>query len=69
MRSRNAACLFLALLLAGYLTAQTTTGTITGLITDVSGAVIPSAKIQARNIHTGVQIETVSSSTGNYVVP
>jgi hypothetical protein len=51
------------------LSAQTTMGTITGLITDATGSVIPAAEVTARNVDTGVTDATVSSSTGNYVIP
>jgi len=44
-------------------------GTITGLVTDATGAVIPAAPIAARNVDTGVVATTVTSSTGNYVIP
>jgi hypothetical protein len=49
--------------------AQITQGTITGLVSDSSGAVVPGVKVVARNDATGVRAETVSSSTGNYVIP
>ena len=49
--------------------AQVTQGVITGLVTDSSSAVMPGVKVVARNVATGVQVETVSSSTGNYVIP
>jgi hypothetical protein len=54
---------------AGILAGQTTMGTITGLVTDSTGSVIPSAAISARNVDTGVVASTISSSTGNYVIP
>jgi hypothetical protein len=44
-------------------------GTITGIVTDSSGAVVPGATVIARNAATGVEARTVSSSTGNYVIP
>jgi hypothetical protein len=49
--------------------AQTTQATITGLVTDATGAVVPGVKVTAANVATGVRAETVSSSTGNYVIP
>src|SRR5438045_5833903 len=49
--------------------AQSTLGTITGLITDSSGAIIPNAVVVATNTATGAKAQTISSSTGNYVVP
>ena len=60
---------FTIALFAGYAQAQSTLGTITGLITDSSGAVIPSAVVVATNTATGAKAQTISSSTGNYVVP
>ena len=49
--------------------AQTVTGTITGLVTDTSQGIIPNATVVARNMATGTQAATVTSSTGNYVIP
>jgi len=49
--------------------AQSTLGTITGLVTDKSGPVIPSAVVVGTNTATGVRAETVTSGTGNYVIP
>ena len=44
-------------------------GTITGLVTDSSGAVIPNAVVVATNTATGGKAQTLTSSTGNYVIP
>src|ERR1700694_5421951 len=60
---------FVIALFAGYAQAQSTLGTITGLITDSSGAVIPNAVVVVTNTATGAKAQTISSSTGNYVVP
>src|SRR5258706_14480483 len=60
---------FTLALFAGPLKAQSTLGTITGLITDSSGAVIPNAVVVATNTATGAKAQTITSSTGNYVVP
>src|SRR6266850_6406727 len=60
---------FALALFLGPLQAQSTLGTITGLITDSSGAVIPNAVVVATNTATGAKAQTISSSTGNYVVP
>ena len=63
-------CIFLLSLEAGKpLVAQTSMGTITGLIIDRSEAVIPGASVTAKNQATGAESRTVSSSTGNYVIP
>ncbi len=51
------------------LSAQSTLGTITGLVSDNTGAVIPNAAIVATNANTGTRIQTVSSGSGNYVIP
>src|SRR5215510_16021735 len=60
---------FAAALFAGAIAAQSTLGTITGLVSDSSGAVIPSAVVVATNTATGGKAQTVTSSTGNYVIP
>ena len=48
---------------------QSTMGTITGLVTDSSGAVIPNAVVVATNTATGGKAQTLTSSSGNYVIP
>lgn len=60
----------LVLVLAGRpAAAQSTFGAITGLVTDSTGAVIPGATVVATNSATGVRAETVTSDTGNYLIP
>src|SRR3989442_5919487 len=49
--------------------SQTTLGTITGLVTDSTAAVVPNAVVVATNTATGAKAQTLSSSTGNYVIP
>ena len=44
-------------------------GTITGLVTDRSNAVLPGVTVTAKNTATGAEATTVTSSTGNYVIP
>jgi hypothetical protein len=64
------ACVLLLLVfVCQFAAAQVTQATITGLVADSTGAVVPGVKVVARNTATGVQAETVSSSTGNYVIP
>src|SRR5437763_14855756 len=63
------ACALALALFFGPLEAQSTLGTITGLVTDSSGAVIANAVVVATNTATGAKAQTISSSTGNYVVP
>src|SRR5262245_498708 len=63
----GAACLLIVF--AGVMAAQSTLGTITGLVVDSAGAVIPNAVVVATNTATGTKAQTVSSATGNYVIP
>jgi len=49
--------------------AQSDRGSITGTIADPSGAVVASAKIEAKNVDNGSVYEAGSSTTGNYVLP
>lgn len=44
-------------------------GAIVGTVTDPSGAVIPSARITAANVATGVSRSTVTSGAGTYTIP
>ncbi len=61
--------LFCLALFASAVPAQTTLGTITGLVSDNTGAIIPNAVVVATNVNTGLKGQTVSSGTGNYVIP
>src|SRR5216117_370249 len=58
-------CLFLSVLTAF---AQTDRGTITGTVSDATGAVIPGAAVEARNVATGTVYQAGSSETGNYTL-
>lgn len=66
---RSIAAALSLLVCTSALVAQSTLGTITGVVTDSTGAVIPNAVVVATNTATGVRAQTVSSSTGNYVIP
>jgi hypothetical protein len=44
------------------------TATLRGTVTDQSGAVVPNAKVTARNQGTGIERTTQSDSTGNYQI-
>ena len=57
-----------ALLLANVLLAQSDRGTITGTVSDTTGAIVP-ATVSVRNAGTGVEYNSVATSTGNYAVP
>jgi hypothetical protein len=45
------------------------TATLAGTVTDPTGAVVPGASVKVRSLSTNVLRETVSDSTGGYVVP
>ncbi len=61
---------FLVILLAAInLPAQTFRGTILGTVTDPSGAVLPGAKVTARNTGTGLERSTETSADGSYSLP
>lgn len=49
--------------------AQVTTGTILGTITDITGAVVPNAKVIITNTDTGIVTNVVTKSSGNYEAP
>ena len=59
-----AAILSTLLAVAGY--AQTFRGAINGSVTDPSGAVVANAKVTATNVGTGVALNTVTTSNGEY---
>jgi hypothetical protein len=60
-------CLSAGILSTAAASAQNTTADILGSVTDVSGAVVPGAAIQIRNLGTG-EVRTVQSQgTGDYV--
>src|SRR5450631_2651349 len=46
--------------------AQSGNSTISGSVKDASEAAIPTAKVKITNVETGVQLETVTNSTGLY---
>ncbi len=58
-------CVFLC---AFVVSAQTDRGTITGTVLDVSGAVVPTAAIQAKNAATGEVYTAGTTGTGNYTL-
>lgn len=67
MRWTPAAVLFLAGISAAI--AQTDRATITGTVSDPDRAVVPGARVEARNVETGTVYPTTTTSTGNYVIP
>lgn len=44
------------------------TGSFTGRVTDTTGGVIPGAHITVHNEQTGVDLKTVTTSTGDYTI-
>src|SRR6185312_9472378 len=65
---RSAALVVAALLLASPVFAQGDRGTITGAISDPTGAAVPSAPVEARQMETGAVFPAASSATGNYTL-
>src|SRR5436190_5564052 len=61
--------LAVVVLAANVLVAQTFRGTILGTVTDASGAVVSGAQVTARNVNTGLERTTQTSSDGSYSVP
>lgn len=61
--------LFLGILSAFPVCAQVSTSSITGVATDSSGAVVASAKVEAKNEDTGVVFEQNTTSAGTYAFP
>src|ERR1700730_11893779 len=60
------ACFLTALVWASCY-AQLSTSALNGTVRDASGSVVPDANIVLRNFDTGVERQTVSNESGNYV--
>jgi hypothetical protein len=61
--------LVLVLSLSHTAKGQTTTGGIRGVITDSTGAVLPNAKVTAKNLATGLVLQSTSNGEGIYSFP
>jgi Carboxypeptidase regulatory-like domain/TonB-dependent Receptor Plug Domain len=61
--------LVLVLSLSHTAKGQTATGGIRGVITDSTGAVLPNAKVTAKNLATGVVLQSTSNGEGIYSFP
>ncbi|MDX2180780.1 MAG: carboxypeptidase regulatory-like domain-containing protein [Bryobacteraceae bacterium] len=61
-------CLLIAIAAPGAW-AQVSSATLSGSVTDPSGAAVPGARIEARNVRTNVDYRTVANSEGLYVLP
>jgi hypothetical protein len=62
----TALSLFALLVFCGQVFAQTTSGDLTGLVTDVSGAVVAGATVDALSQSTGVKSEQLTTGAGAY---
>lgn len=76
MKFRGSRCLQAVILTAAFMASQQSalpqsgiTGSITGLVKDGTGAVVPFARVTAKNEATGVPYSVASSATGNYAIP
>src|SRR5215510_785212 len=66
------ACLWLAcvlILLPTAFNGQATNGVISGAVTDPSGAALPGATVQVKNVGTGVIRTVITNEVGRYRVP
>ena len=59
---------FLSVLIVGNVYAQVEKATLSGTVTDASGAVIVGAKVQAKNVDTGVTYSGDTDAQGRYVL-
>src|SRR5664279_5933738 len=70
MNCKRFVLLVLMLLLAATcVSAQTFRGTVLGTVTDTSGAVVSGASVKVRNVDTGLERTTQTSSDGSYSAP
>jgi carboxypeptidase family protein len=60
---------FLTVLFAALVSAQSERGTITGTIHDQSGALIPGASVTITNMATNVAVHVTSNDSGEFTVP
>lgn len=65
----TAAAVAVCLLAAGAAWSQAVNATLLGTVTDVSGAVVPNAKVTATETKTNVARSTVTNESGNYTFP
>jgi hypothetical protein len=67
MKSRSLLAILAALVLSSFVAlAQVSSGTLVGTITDPSGAGVPNAKVEAKNLDTGVVTSTNTTGQGDY---
>src|SRR6266571_8501312 len=58
-----------SILLVSRLSGQGAAATILGTVTDMSGAAIPEAAVQVKNVGTGLTQSTVTDSQGRFNLP
>ena len=68
MKSRITSAIGVFLFSLGSAMCQVNTASLTGLIRDSSDAVVPDAKVSARNNATGIERISQTNSTGYYVL-
>jgi hypothetical protein len=61
--------MLIALFSTSSLWGQSSTGNLLGRVTDTTGAVLPNARISVLNTETNVHYDSVSNSSGDYLVP
>ena len=49
--------------------AQVSGATLSGTITDAQGGAVADAKVTAKNLGTGVSVDTMTNATGAYTIP
>ena len=65
---RSVVSTILVLLFSVAVFAQSDRGTITGTVTDPASAVVPGAKVVARNLENGATFETNTTATGDFTL-
>jgi len=68
----RASCVLAALILLGFgrrVDAQLATATLSGVVSDPSGAGIPAAEVTLRSTLEQASRQTLTDSTGTYVIP
>lgn len=66
---RRALCALSLLLIPIICAGQATRGSIVGTVTDSTGAVIPNARVNAKDVDTGATAEAVTNAAGGFTLP
>ncbi len=67
--NRNWRLVLVSTFLAGAASAQITTATLSGTVADSTGAVVPGATVEVRNLGTSQTRSVKTGSSGEYVIP